>query len=283
VTLDPDSDRDSGADVRSIDLNADLAEGFGRWSFGTDEGLLRVVSSANVACGMHAGDPSVIRRAVVTAREHGVTIGAHVGYPDLQGFGRRHMDVPSGELSDLVLYQLAALAGIARTEGTRVAYVKPHGALFNRVVEDEEQAAAVARAVADFDPTLPILSLAGSAVHRAARALGVPTVNEAFADRAYLPDGRLAPRSLPGSVFHDPDVMTGRVLDLVLRGRLRAIDGTEIDVEVDSICLHGDSDVAVRTAAHIRDALVEAGVVLRAAVLPAAAVRPDPALVETTA
>lgn len=252
--------------VKSIDLNADLAEGFGRWTFGTDEGLLGIVSSANVACGMHAGDPSVIRRAVATARDCGVTIGAHVGYPDLQGFGRRRMDVPVGELSDLVLYQVAALDGIAKTEGTRVAYVKPHGALFNRVVEDEEQAGAVARAVADFDATLPILSLAGSAVHRAARALGVPTVNEAFADRAYLPDGRLVPRSVPNSVFHDPDVMVQRVLDLVVRRRLRAIDGSEIDVEVDSICLHGDSDVAVRTAARIRAALEEAGVSLRAAV-----------------
>lgn len=245
-----------------IDLNADLAEGFGRWNFGTDEDLLAVVSSANVACGAHAGDPTVIRNAVATAARHAVTIGAHVGYPDLQGFGRRSMDIADRELMDLVVFQLSALSGIARLEGATVRYVKPHGALYNRVVTDEGQAAAVAQAIAAFDPGLAVLSLNGSALRRVARQHGLRVLDEAFADRAYLPSGELAPRSMPGAVVHDPDRVAERVLRMVLDDEVVAIDGTVIEVSVDSVCVHGDSPGAVELARHVAQALAREGVAL---------------------
>jgi UPF0271 protein len=246
----------------AIDLNADLAEGYGRWSFGTDDDLLAVVSSANVACGAHAGDPTVIRNAVATAARRAVTVGAHVGYPDLQGFGRRSMDIAASELMDLVIFQLSALSGIARLEGTTVRYVKPHGALYNRVVIDEGQAAAVAEAIAAFDPGLAVLSLNGSALRRASQQHGLRVLDEAFADRAYLPSGELAPRSMPGAVMHEPDRVTERVLRMVLDNEVVAIDGTVIEIAVDSVCVHGDSPGAVKLARHVAQALVREGVAL---------------------
>lgn len=254
-----------------IDLNADLAEGFGRWTFGTDEELLAVVTSASVACGSHAGDPTVIREAVATAAAYSVTIGAHVGYPDLQGFGRRAMDFTHRELVNLVVFQISALSGIARLEGTGVRYVKPHGALYNRVVTDDKQAAAVADAVATIDPSLAILSLNGSALQRAAQERGLQVLDEAFADRAYLASGELAPRSMPGAVIHDPSQVVERVLRMVLEQEVVAVDGTVIDLAVDSVCVHGDSPGAVALARRVADALELEGVGLASPLAKASA------------
>lgn len=248
----------------SIDLNADLAEGFGRWSFGTDDGLLATVSSANVACGFHAGDPSVIRAALQTAATRQVRVGAHLGYPDLMGFGRRVMEMSHDELRDACLYQLSALAGLARVAGTRVAYVKPHGALYNRIAVDERQAAAVVEAVASFDPGLPLMGLPGSVSERLAREVGLDVIVEAYADRGYAGDGTLAPRSAPGGLLHDPEQVAERVVRMVTESRVTAVDGGDIEVRPDSICLHGDSPGALALAQTVRDALTGAGVAVRA-------------------
>src|SRR5689334_8306184 len=209
-----------------IDLNADLGEGFGRWPLGDDDALLAVVTSANVACGFHAGDPSIMRRVCAGAVERGVRIGAQVGYRDLAGFGRRAIDYDPDELTADVLYQVGALDAFARAAGDRVRYVKPHGALYNRIVHDEAQAAAVVAAVAAYDRSLPRLGLPGSAVLRHAADAAVPTVAEAFADRAYTPDGRLVPRGTPGAVLDDPDLVCARTVAIATGEPVRAIDGT---------------------------------------------------------
>jgi len=187
----------------TIDLNSDLGEGFGRWSLGDDDALLEVVTSANVACGYHAGDAATMRRVCDRAAARGVAVGAQVGYRDLPGFGRRFIDVDPHELTQEVIYQVAALDGFARVAGTRVRYVKPHGALYNAIVRHEEQAAAVVQAVVDYDSSLPVLGLPGSAWLRRAEEAGLPVVAEAFADRAYAPEGTLVSRRLPGAVLHD--------------------------------------------------------------------------------
>ncbi|MEU5882121.1 5-oxoprolinase subunit PxpA [Spirillospora sp. NPDC047279] len=241
-----------------IDINADLGEGFGIWELGDDLGLLGVITSANVACGFHAGDPLVMRRVCGWAVERGVTIGAQVSYRDLAGFGRRAMDVPAPELTAEVLYQVAALDGIARAEGGRVAYVKPHGALYNRVVGDREQAGAVAAAVRAYDPSLPLLTLPGSVVHEVAGGLTV--VNEYFADRAYTPEGTLMPRGEPGAVIHDPGVVVERAVRMAAGEAVAAADGTEIVLDARSICVHGDTPGAVELARLVREALTGAGV-----------------------
>jgi UPF0271 protein len=245
---------------RSVDLNSDLGESFGAWSMGDDAALLRVVSSANVACGFHAGDPSTMLATCREAAANGVTVGAHVSYRDLAGFGRRAMDVPAGELRDEVLYQLAALAGLARVAGTSVRYVKPHGALYNRIVHDTGQARAVVDAVVAFDPTLALLGLAGSAAERAADEAGVRFVREAFVDRGYRSDGTLVPRTEPGALLSDDEEIAARAVRMVTEGRVVAADGTDIPVEVDSLCVHGDTPGAVAMALAVRDALAEAGV-----------------------
>ncbi|POM22681.1 LamB/YcsF family protein [Actinomadura rubteroloni] len=241
-----------------IDINADLGEGFGRWELGDDAALLSIVTSANVACGFHAGDPLTLRRVCTGAVQHGVTIGAQVSYRDLAGFGRREMDVPPDELTAEILYQIAALDGIARTQGGRVAYVKPHGALYNRIARDPVQAAAVAAAVRAYDPALPLLTLPGSAVFAAADDLTV--VAEAFADRAYTPDGRLVSRREPGAVIHDPEAVVRRAVAMAVDGEVKAVDGTPVPVRARSICVHGDTPGAVGLARAVRDALVAAGV-----------------------
>ncbi|MET3564991.1 UPF0271 protein [Leifsonia sp. 563] len=245
---------------RSVDLNSDLGESFGAWSMGDDAALLRMVSSANVACGFHAGDPSTMLATCREAAANGVTVGAHVSYRDLAGFGRRAMDVPAGELRDEVLYQLAALAGLARVAGTSVRYVKPHGALYNRIVHDAGQARAVVDAVVAFDPTLALLGLAGSAVERAAGEAGVRFVREAFVDRGYRSDGTLVPRTDPGALLSDDGEIAARAVRMVTEGRVVAADGTDIPVGVDSLCVHGDTPGAVAMALAVRDALAEAGV-----------------------
>ncbi|MFI6321869.1 LamB/YcsF family protein [Nonomuraea sp. NPDC050556] len=247
-----------------IDLNADLGEGFGVWRLGDDMALLDIVTSANVACGFHAGDPVTIRRTCAAAVDRGVAIGAQVSYRDLAHFGRREMDVEPEELCAEVLYQLAAVDGIARAMGGRVAYVKPHGALYNRIVRDPLQAQAVVEAVADYDPALPLLTLPGSAVHAAAAREGVETVAEAFADRAYTPAGTLVPRREPGAVIHDPAAVAARAVRMAVEGTVTAVDGTEVPVRARSICVHGDTPDAVRLAQGVRDGLLAAGVVLQA-------------------
>jgi UPF0271 protein len=233
-----------------IDLNADLGEGFGVWRLGDDDALLDVVTSANVACGFHAGDPSTMRRVCARAVERGVAIGAQVSYRDLAGFGRRFIDVAPDELTDDLLYQLAALDGIARAEGGAVRYLKPHGALYNAAVHHEGQAQAIVAAVVAHDRTLPVLGLPGSALLRTARAGGLRTVEEGFADRGYTPEGTLVPRRSPGALVSDPAVVAERVT---------AVDGTAVDLSVASVCVHGDTPGAVELARRVRAALQDAG------------------------
>jgi UPF0271 protein len=248
----------------TIDLNSDLGESFGRWELGDDVHMLDIVTSANVACGFHAGDPAIMRRTVRAAVERGVVVGAHVAYRDLAGFGRRSMDVPSAELQADVVYQLGALQAIAAAEGGRVAYVKPHGALYNIAARDERVARDVAVAVADVDPSLLMLGLPGSAALHAAQDAGLRTSSEAFADRAYTPSGTLVPRREPGAVLHDADLVAARMLRLVTEGVVEAVDGTDVRVAADSVCVHGDTPGAVAMAARVRDALREGGIALRA-------------------
>ncbi len=244
---------------RTVDLNADLGEGFGVWRLGDDDALLDIVTSANVACGFHAGDPSTMRRVCTSAVAADVAIGAQVSYRDLAGFGRRFVDVEPGELADDVLYQLAALDGVARASDGRVRYVKPHGALYNAVVTHEAQAAAVVAAVRDLDPSLPVLGLPGSALLRAAERAGLRTVAEGFADRGYTADGALVPRRDPGALVHDPAQVAARAVRMAAEGEVEAVDGTVVPVSVESVCVHGDTPGAVELARGVRAALAEAG------------------------
>ncbi|HEY6500340.1 MAG TPA: 5-oxoprolinase subunit PxpA [Streptosporangiaceae bacterium] len=244
----------------AIDLNADLAEGFGVWRLGDDEALLAVVTSANIACGFHAGDPLILRRCCAAAVARGVAIGAQVSYRDLAGFGRREMDVPADELTAEVLYQIAALDGIARAEGGRVRYVKPHGALYNRIARDPVQAQAVTAAVAAYDRSLPMLTLPGSVAAQVAADAGLRAAAEAFADRAYTAEGTLLSRREPGAVLSDVAEVTARAVGMATRGQVTAIGGQEIAVEPESICVHGDTPGAVELARSVRRGLEEAGV-----------------------
>ncbi|MBQ0854195.1 LamB/YcsF family protein [Streptomyces sp. NPDC057621] len=243
-----------------IDLNADLGEGFGRWHLTDDEQLLSVVTSANVACGFHAGDPSTMRRVCDLAAERGVRIGAQVSYRDLAGFGRRAMDVPSDELAAEVAYQIGALGVFARAAGARVAYVKPHGALYNRIVHDEEQARAVVDGVRLADATLPVLGLPGSRFLDVAAKAGLPVVTEAFADRAYTDEGTLVPRGREGAVITRSDDVVERSLGLARSGVVASHSGRDIAVRARSLCLHGDTPGAVDLARRVRARLEEAGV-----------------------
>jgi len=247
-----------------VDLNSDLGEGFGIWQLGDDDALLDVITSANVACGFHAGDPNIMRRVCEAAVSRGVSIGAQVGYHDLAGFGRRSIDVDSASLTNDVVYQIGALDGFARTAGSRVCYVKPHGALYNRAVHDEEQAAALVAAVIAYDPTLPLLGLPGSALLRRAEQAGLRTVPEAFADRGYTAQATLVPRSQPDALLHDPAVVAQRMVQMLTTGRIQSVDGVEIAVSAQSICLHGDTPGAVAMAVAVRKALAEAGVEIQA-------------------
>ncbi|MFJ6660372.1 LamB/YcsF family protein [Streptomyces sp. NPDC091377] len=246
--------------MTAIDLNADLGEGFGRWRLTDDEQLLSVVTSANVACGFHAGDAATMRRVCEQAAARKVTIGAQVSYRDLAGFGRRAMDVPSEELAAEVAYQIGALEVFARAAGARVAYVKPHGALYNRVVHDEEQAGAVVAGVLLADTALPVLGLPGSRLLEMAAAAGLPAVTEAFADRAYTEQGTLVPRGQQGAVVTDPDTVVERSVGLARAGRVVAHTGAAIDVRARSLCLHGDTPGAVELARRVRRRLEESGV-----------------------
>jgi 5-oxoprolinase (ATP-hydrolysing) subunit A len=244
----------------TVDLNSDLGEGFGHWSLGDDDALLGIVTSANVACGFHASDASIMRRVCDRAVEHGVAIGAQVGYRDLPGFGRRFIDIEPAALTQDVIYQVGALEAFARVAGSHVAYVKPHGALYNAIVHHEEQAAAVVQAMLDYDATLPVLGLPGSAWLRRAQEAGLTVVREAFADRAYTPQGTLVSRRSPGAVLHDVDEITRRCVAIAIGEPITDLDGGSLTVTADSICVHGDTPGAVDIARSVRDALAEAGV-----------------------
>jgi UPF0271 protein len=246
--------------MATIDLNSDVGESFGRWSLGDDTAMFRSVSSANVACGFHAGDPSVIRRTCREAVAAGVVIGAHVGYRDLAGFGRRFLDISPTELADDVVYQIGALQALAAAEGARVRYVKPHGGLYNAIVTHTAQAQAVVDAVASVDANLPILGLPGSEVLRLADKTGLRGVSEAFADRAYNPDGTLVSRSKPGAVLEDPELVAEHVLRMATESVVRTIDGSILKIRAESICVHGDSPGAVAMATAVKSALGDAGV-----------------------
>ncbi|MBM7491765.1 UPF0271 protein [Micromonospora luteifusca] len=245
-----------------MDLNADLGEGFGIWRLGDDEALLGLVTSANVACGFHGGDPSTMRRVCEGAARRGVAVGAQVGYRDLAGFGRRHIDYEFGVLRDEVTYQLGALEAFCRLFGTRVRYLKPHGALYHAASTDESQAAAVVAAVAGYDPELPILCLPGSTLAQLAVGAGLSVVAEAFADRAYLPNGALVPRGTPGAVITDPEQVARRAGRMATERSVVAVDGTVIPCSVDSICLHGDTPSAVSAAELVRATLIDADIPL---------------------
>ena len=243
-----------------IDLNADVAESFGRWRLGDDAALLPHLTSANVACGFHAGDARTIRETVEACATLGVVVGAQVSYRDLAGFGRRPMDLEAADLEADVLYQLAALDGIARASGTDVGYVKPHGALYNAAVTHEAHAQAVVDAVVAHDPTLPVLGLPGSALLRLADAAGLTTVAEGFADRGYTPQGTLVSRREPGALVEDAGEVAARAVRMVVEDVVVAVDGTAVDLQVQSLCVHGDTPGAVGLARAVRTALEEAGV-----------------------
>jgi UPF0271 protein len=243
-----------------MDLNADVGESFGTWVLGDDEAMLEVVTSANVACGFHAGDPTTIRRTVARAAERGVVVGAQVGYRDLAGFGRRRIDMEAADLTADVLYQLGALEAMCRVAGTRVAYVKPHGALYTTAAVDEGQARAVVEAVLEYDPALPLLCQPGSVLHAVAEQADLTVVGEAFADRGYLPDGRLVPRSLAGALVTDADAVASRVLRIATEGTVVAVDGSLVALPARSVCTHGDTPGAVELAGAVRTRLEAAGI-----------------------
>jgi UPF0271 protein len=246
--------------VPAIDLNSDLGESFGIWRLGDDEPMLDIVTSANVACGAHAGDPSTLRRVCQAAADRGVQIGAQVAYPDLAGFGRRFIDMHPDDLRDVVLYQLGALDAFAQVAGTGIAYVKPHGALYHACTTHPSQAEAVVAAAHEYDPSMAVLGAPGSALLAIADALGMEPVPEAFADRAYRADGTLVPRTEPGAVVADPATVASRAVAIVIERKVTAVDGTLVEVEARSICIHGDTPAAVVLARAVRDALESAAV-----------------------
>ncbi|MBN9322016.1 MAG: LamB/YcsF family protein [Delftia acidovorans] len=243
-----------------IDLNSDLGESLGGWRMGDDAAMLDIVSSANVACGFHAGDPAGILETLKAARERGAMVGAHVSYPDLVGFGRRNMEVASADLVAGVIYQIGALQGLARVAGTEVRYVKPHGALYNTIAHDRRQATDVITAMRAIDPSLVLVALAGSPLIDWARDAGLTVVAEAFADRGYTPEGTLVSRRDPGAVLHDVDQIAARMLSLVRDGVVEAVDGSLVRIAADSICVHGDSPGAVAIARHLRERFEQEGV-----------------------
>jgi len=255
-----------------IDLNSDVGESFGAWRLGADAPVIRSITSANVACGYHAGDPGVMRATVRLAREAGVSVGAHPGYPDLGGFGRREMKVTPRDVEDMVLYQVGALAAIAASEGVKLAHVKAHGALYNQAARDRALAEAIARAVRAFDPALVLFGLPGSELLSAGEAAGLRVAAEGFADRAYDADGSLAPRSDPGAVIHDPSEVVRRSLRMVRDGQVTARDGSEVRFRVDTLCTHGDTPGAQNLTRLLREGLEREGV----AVVPLTAVAARP-------
>jgi UPF0271 protein len=251
--------------MKRIDLNCDLGESFGAWRMGDDEALLALISSASIACGFHAGDPLILQHTVQQALAHGVAIGAHVSLPDLQGFGRREMSVTPAEVHAMTLYQIGALHAFVHAAGSRLAHVKPHGALYNMAARDRALADAIARAVHDFDPALQLFGLAGSALIDAGNALSLPVVAEAFADRRYLADGLLQPRREPGAVIENAAQAVAQAIGIARDGAVSTADGQAITLRADTICLHGDGKHAVEFARQLREALAAAGLRIVAA------------------
>ncbi|WP_170402269.1 LamB/YcsF family protein [Ruegeria arenilitoris] len=244
----------------SVDLNADMGESFGPWKMGDDESLLKIITSANIACGFHAGDPDVMAKTMTMAAENGVGIGAHPGFPDLQGFGRRNMKVPHDSLRNLVRFQLGAAMGMAKAVGTEVRHLKLHGALANMCSVDIDMARACYQGALDVDPDIIIMVLAVTKQEEAVRKLGCNWVGEIFADRAYNDDGTLVDRSLPGAVIHDPDLAGPRILNMVREGAIITESGKRLETSIDTICLHGDGPTAVQIARSVRENLIAGGV-----------------------
>ncbi|MEW2914326.1 5-oxoprolinase subunit PxpA [Leisingera sp. JC11] len=249
--------------TKTVDLNADMGESFGPWNMGDDAALLGIVSSANIACGFHAGDPDVMARTMALARDNGVGIGAHPGFMDLQGFGRRKMQVPHGTLANMIRYQLGAARGMAQAAGTRVRHLKLHGALSNMACVDHAMARACYQAALDVDPEIIIMVLAATAMEEVVRELGCNWCGEIFADRVYNDDGTLVDRSLPGAVIHDPDLAGPRILQMVQEGAIITESGKRIPAAIDTICLHGDTAEAVELAASVRSSLTAGGIAIR--------------------
>jgi 5-oxoprolinase (ATP-hydrolysing) subunit A len=246
----------------TVDLNADLGEGFGRYRLAEDAELLSLVTSANIACGFHAGDPITMRETVAAAADRGVAIGAHPGYPDLLGFGRRELGATPAEITAYMIYQIGALDAVCRARGTRLRYVKAHGALYNRAAADPTVAGAIAAAIHQVDPQLVLLGLAGSHLIEAGRAAGLRTATEAFADRAYAPDGSLVPRSESGAVVHDVEAVVARAVRMVCEERVTTTTGDVITVRADSLCVHGDTPGAIALVRALRARLVDHGVAI---------------------
>ena len=246
-----------------IDINSDMGESFGAYTIGHDLGLMKSITSANVAAGFHAGDPSVLRETIRQAKAHGVAVGVHPGFPDLIGFGRRELNVTPKEAEDFVLYQIAAVVGVASAEGVSVQHVKPHGALFNMAVRNADLSAAIARAVAAFDKSLILFGLPGSEILNAGRAAGLRVAAEVFADRAYEPDGSLASRRKPGSVIHDAAAVVARAVRMVKDRTVVAIDGSVVPLQADTICVHGDTPGSDELAAKIRSGFEAAGITVK--------------------
>lgn len=248
---------------RRVDLNSDLGEGFGAWKMGDDDAILQIVSSANVACGMHAGDPHIMAGTFARAKELGVAVGAHPGYPDLWGFGRREMAFSEKEIEQFVAYQIGAAMGVSTYAGHPISYVKPHGALANLSQVDATVAGAIVRAMAAVDRKLVLLTFPDGHATRIAQEMGLRTCAEIFADRAYLPDGRLVPRKQPGAVLHDAEAVAERVVRMVNAGGVETIEGGILPMEIGSVCVHGDSPGAIEMAVAVRRRLEQAGIAVR--------------------
>jgi 5-oxoprolinase (ATP-hydrolysing) subunit A len=247
-----------------VDLNCDMGESFGPYILGLDEQVMPLISSANIACGFHAGDPQVLRRTVALAARYGVGVGAHVSFPDLAGFGRREMNLTPAEAENDVLYQIGAVSAFCRAAGVPLRHVKPHGAMYNMAQKDPALAGAIVRAVAAYDRRLVLFAQPGSAMEQSALAEGLPVACEVFADRAYMPDGALASRKLPGAVIHDPEAVAERAVQMVTQGAIQAIDGTTVTLRAETICVHGDTPGAVSLIQRIRERLAAASVTVRA-------------------
>lgn len=243
--------------MKKIDLNCDLGESFGNYKIGLDDEVIRHISSANVACGFHASDPLVMQKTVALAKENGVCIGAHPGFPDLVGFGRRNMSVSPSEAKALVQYQIGALDAFCKAAGVKLCHVKPHGALYNMAGKDEILALAVCEGIFEYDSNLILLGLSGSKMIEAGKKIGLHTASEVFADRAYEADGSLVARSKPGAVITDENLAVSRVVEMVKNGRVTSITGNEIEIKADSICLHGDGVKAVEFAKRIKEELLK--------------------------
>ena len=248
----------------SIDLNCDLGESFGAYTIGMDSAVIPFITSANVACGYHAGDPLIMQKTVAACKQHGVHIGAHPGYPDLVGFGRRNLAATPAEVKAYIQYQVGALSAFCAAAGVPLCHVKPHGAMYNMAAKDEALARAVCEGILEVNPRLSLLALSGSAMVRAARELGLRVKNEVFADRGYQADGTLVPRSRPGAMITDEDEAIARVIRMVREGVVRSVDGVDVPLTADSVCVHGDGEKALAFVQRIRAALTDAGIEVKA-------------------